>query len=159
KAMLGTRLVTHQSGPEGLPVDRVYIESGSDIARELYLSLLVDRAVGRGAIMASAAGGRDSEEVAAKTPEQNFTVHIHPAAGLQQYLTRRSGFGLGLGASQQQALEQILRKLVQLFPGGDASLVAINPLIVTGDGKIVALDAKINVEDNALFRQQRLAGM
>ena len=159
KAMLGARLVTHQSGPEGLPVDNVYIEAGSDIARELYLSLLVDRSAERIAIMASAAGGMDIEEVAAKTPEKIFTVHLHPAAGLQPYQTRRIGFGLGLDSAQQKELHQILTKLVRLFHECDASLVEINPLIVTGDGRIVALDAKINIEENALFRQQRLAGM
>src|SRR5690606_15253694 len=143
----------------GVRACRSSIASGSDLARELYWGLLVDRSVGRVAIMASAAGGMDIEEVAAKTPEKIFTVHIHPAAGLQPYQTRRIGFGLGLDASQQKELHQILTKLVQLFHDCDASLVEINPLIVTGDGKIVALDAKINVEDNALFRQQRLAGM
>ncbi len=159
RAMLGTQLVTHQSGPEGLPVDRVYVESGSSIARELYLSLLVDRSAERVAIMASAAGGMDIEQVAADTPEQIFTVHLHPAAGLQPYQTRRIGFGLGLDQAQQKELHQLLTKLVKLFHECDASLVEINPLIVTSEGRIVALDAKINIEDNALFRQQRLAGM
>ncbi|HEX7080748.1 MAG TPA: ADP-forming succinate--CoA ligase subunit beta [Gammaproteobacteria bacterium] len=159
KAMLGKRLVTHQSGPDGLPVDRVYIESGSEIARELYLSLLVDRSAERIAIMASAAGGMDIEEVARETPEKILTVHLHPAAGLQAYQARQIAFGLGLDANQQKELHQILAQLVQLFKECDASLVEINPLIVTKDGRVVALDAKINVEENALFRQQRLAGM
>jgi succinyl-CoA synthetase beta subunit len=159
KGMLGTRLVTHQSGAEGLPIDHVYVESGSDIARELYLSLLVDRSAEQIAIMASAAGGMDIEEVASKTPEKIFTVHVHPAAGLQGYQCRRLGFGLELDKSQQGELAKILSALVRLMHECDAGLVEINPLIVSGDGHLIALDAKVNVEDNALFRQQRLASM
>jgi succinyl-CoA synthetase beta subunit len=159
KGMLGKRLVTHQSGADGLPIDRVYVESGSDIDRELYLSLVVDRASERIAIMASAAGGMDIEEVAAKTPEKILTVLLHPAAGLQPYQARQIAFGLGLDKSQQAQLHAILVKLTKLFVDFDASLVEINPLIVTKGGDVVALDAKINVEDNALFRQQRLAGL
>lgn len=159
KGMLGRRLVTHQSGPEGLPIDCVYVESGSEIDRELYLSLVVDRSSEKIAIMASAAGGMDIEEVAAKTPEKIQTVFLHPAAGLQPYQARQIAFGLGLEKAQQSQLHSILSKLVKLFVDCDASLVEINPLIVTKGGDVVALDAKINVEDNALFRQQRLAGM
>ncbi|HET8697625.1 MAG TPA: ATP-grasp domain-containing protein, partial [Gammaproteobacteria bacterium] len=159
KAMLGTRLVTHQSGPEGLPIDFVYVESGSAIDRELYLSLVVDRSSERIAIMASAAGGMDIEQVAHDTPEKIFTIGLHPAAGLEDFQARKLGFGLGLNAAQQGELRDILRKLVKLFRDCDASLVEINPLIVTTDGHVVALDAKINVEDNALFRQKRLAAM
>jgi succinyl-CoA synthetase beta subunit len=158
-AMLGTRLVTHQSGPEGLPVDRVYVESGSSIERELYLSLVVDRSAERIAIIASAAGGMDIEEVAAKTPEQIVTLTLHPAGGLEAYQARKLGFGLGLGAEQLGEFHAILAKLVKLFRECDASLVEINPLIVTADGRVVALDAKINIEENALFRQKRLAEM
>jgi succinyl-CoA synthetase beta subunit len=159
KAMLGTRLVTHQTGDEGLPIGQVYVESGSAIARELYLSLLVDRAAERVAIIASAAGGMDIEEVARDTPERILTVGLHPAAGLMDFQTRRIGFALGLEKPQQAALKKLLQKLVELFHECDASLVEINPLIVTESGDIVALDAKINIEDNALFRQQRLASM
>jgi succinyl-CoA synthetase beta subunit len=159
KAMLGTRLVTHQSGPEGLPVDFVYVESGSSIDRELYLSLVVDRTSERIAVMASAAGGMDIEEVAHSTPEKIFTLTLHPATGLEDYQARKLGFGLGLNSAQQSEFRDILRKLVKLFRECDASLVEINPLIVTKDGRVVALDAKINVEENALFRQQRLAKM
>jgi succinyl-CoA synthetase beta subunit len=159
KAMLGSRLVTHQSGAEGLPIDHVYVECGSKIARELYLSLLVDRSREQVAIMASQAGGMDIEEVAAKTPEKIITVHVHPAAGLQDYQCRELGFGLDLDKSQQAELAKILRALVKLLHECDAGLVEINPLIVTEDGRVVALDAKINIEDNALFRQQRLASM
>ncbi len=153
EALLGTRLVTHQSGPEGLPIDTVYVEAGSTIERELYLSLLVDRSTERVVIMASAAGGVDIEAVAVETPEQILTVALHPAAGLSDYQARSLGFGLGLTDGQQRELGDILGKLVELFHACDASLVEINPLIVTGAGIVVALDAKINVEDNALFRQ------
>ena len=159
RAMLGTRLVTHQSGAQGLPVNDVYVEAGSSIARELYLSLLVDRGAEQVAIIASAAGGMDIEEVAHQTPEKIFTVHVHPAAGLQEYQCRRLGFGLDLDKTQQAELATILKALVRLMGDCDASLVEINPLIVTKDGHVVALDGKINIEDNALYRQQRLASM
>jgi succinyl-CoA synthetase beta subunit len=159
KGMLGRRLVTHQTGAEGLPIERVYVESGSEIERELYVSLLVDRSAERIAVIASAAGGMDIEQVAAETPEKILTVALHPAAGLLPYQARRLAFGLGLDKGQHAEFHTILCKLVKLFVDCDASLVEINPLIVTKDGRIVALDAKINVEDNALFRQPRLAGM
>jgi succinyl-CoA synthetase beta subunit len=159
KALLGTRLVTHQSGPEGLPVDYVYVEAGSSIERELYLSLVIDLSSERIAIMASAAGGMDIEEVAHSTPEKIFTLTLHPAAGLEDFQARKLGFGLGLNAVQQKEFRDILGKLVKLFRECDASLVEVNPLIVTKDGHVVALDAKINVEENALFRQKRLAQM
>jgi succinyl-CoA synthetase beta subunit len=159
KGMLGRRLVTHQTGAEGLPIDRVYVESGSNIERELYLSLVVDRSSERIAIMASAAGGMDIEEVARETPEKILTVLVHPAAGLQPYQCRQIGFGLELEKSQQGALGKILSQLVKLMEECDASLVEINPLIVTKDGRLVALDAKINVEENALFRQPKLNAM
>ncbi len=157
EGMLGTRLVTHQSGPEGMPVDCVYVECGSDIERELYLSLLVDRAAERVAIIASAAGGMDIEKVAADTPEQIHGTTIHPAAGLVDYQARRLAFGLGLDRSQVGPFRDLLRKLTKLFEECDASLVEINPLIVRTDGSLMALDAKITVEDNALFRQKKLA--
>ena len=159
KAMLGHRLVTHQSGADGLPVDQVYVESGSDIDRELYLSLLVDRSAERIAIMASAAGGMDIEAVAAETPEKILNLTVNPAVGLLDYQARELGFGLKLDKDQMRALGDILKKLVKLVEECDAGLVEINPLIVTGSGAVVALDAKINVEENALFRQQRLASM
>jgi succinyl-CoA synthetase beta subunit len=159
KEMLGARLVTHQSGPEGLPINQVYVETGSDIDRELYLSMLVDRSVERVAVMASAAGGMDIEEVAATTPEKIFTVDVHPAAGLQDYQCRKIAFGLGLEKSQMGAFGKLLKKLTHLMNECDASMVEINPLITTKSGEIMALDAKINIEDNALFRQARLANM
>ncbi|MCH7502064.1 MAG: ADP-forming succinate--CoA ligase subunit beta [Proteobacteria bacterium] len=154
--MLGIRLVTHQSGPEGLPVNIVYVEEGSEIDRELYLSMLVDRDVSRVAFIASAAGGMDIEQVAADTPEQIFTVAIAPDAGVQDYQARRLAFGLGLDKKQMRQFAGLIRNLYRLYRECDASLVEINPLIITPDGSIVALDAKINIEDNALFRQPKL---
>ncbi len=158
-AMLGTRLVTKQSGSAGLPVDTVYVEQGSAIDRELYLSMLVDRGREQVVVMASVAGGMDIEEVAASTPEKILTVGLHPAAGLQSFQARQLGFGLGLDKSQRRELTDILNRLVRLFHECDASLVEINPLIVTADGRVVALDAKINVEDNALFRRAALEAL
>jgi len=154
--LLGTMLVTHQSGPEGLPVNVVYVESGSEIDRELYLSMLVDREVNRVSFIASAAGGMDIEKVAEETPEQIFSVSILPDAGLQPFQTRQLAFGLGLDKTQSRQFAQILGKLYQLFLERDASLVEVNPLIVTKGGDVMALDAKINIEENALFRQPKL---
>ena len=156
KGMLGTRLVTHQSGPEGLPVNVVYIESGSDIERELYLSLLVDREVSRVAFIASAAGGMDIEKVAAETPEKIFTVAIAPDAGLQDYQARQLAFGLGLDKKQMRQFGDLVKSLYRLFDECDASLIEINPLIVTKAGDVVALDGKINIDSNALYRQPKL---
>jgi succinyl-CoA synthetase beta subunit len=157
--MLGTMLVTHQSGPEGLPVNVVYVEAGSDIDRELYLSMLVDREVNKVSFIASAAGGMDIEQVAADTPEQIFTVAIGSDAGLQPYQARQLAFGLGLDEQQSRQFAALISKLYNLFLDCDASLVEINPLIVTKGGDVVALDGKINIEDNALFRQSRLEEM
>jgi succinyl-CoA synthetase beta subunit len=157
--MLGTQLVTHQSGPEGLPVNTVYVEAGSDIERELYLSMLVDREVSKVAFIASAAGGMDIEEVAAKTPEQIFTVAVSVDAGLQPYQARQLAFGLGLDKNQMRQFGDLVQKMYRLFWECDASLVEVNPLIVTKAGDVVALDAKINIESNALFRQPRLTAL
>jgi len=156
KGMLGKQLVTHQSGPDGLPVNVVYVEAGSDIDRELYLSMLVDRDVSQVAIIASAAGGMDIEQVAQDTPEQIITVAISPAAGLQPYQTRRLAFGLGLDKSQTRQFAELISRLYRLYGESDASLVEINPLIITKSGDVIALDGKINIEDNALFRQKKL---
>jgi succinyl-CoA synthetase beta subunit len=158
-AMLGQRLVTKQTGAEGLPINQVFVETGSDIERELYLSMVVDRAAGRVAFMASAAGGMDIEEVAASTPEKIFTVAINPGAGLQPYQVRKLGFGLGLTAAQLKQFGAMCSKLYRLFTECDLSLLEINPLIINGAGNLLALDAKINIEDNALFRQAGLVSM
>jgi succinyl-CoA synthetase beta subunit len=155
--MLGTRLVTKQTGPEGLPVEHVYVESGSDIEREIYLSLTLNRERGRIALIASAAGGMDIEEVAAKTPEKILTVNIHPAAGLQAYQCRQLAFGLGLKGTQLTEFQAMAMALYKLYLEKDASLVEVNPLIVTKSGGLMALDAKINIDANAVFRHPDIA--
>jgi succinyl-CoA synthetase beta subunit len=159
EAMLGTQLVTHQSGPEGLPVNVVYVEEGSGIDRELYLSMLVDREVSRVAFIASAAGGMDIEQVAAETPEKIFTVAIAPDAGLQDYQARQLAFGLGLDKKQVRQFGNLVKRLYKLYQECDASLVEINPLITTATGDVIALDAKINIEGNALYRQPEIVKM
>jgi succinyl-CoA synthetase beta subunit len=160
QGMLGRRLHTHQTGPEGLPISMLLVEAGSDIARELYLSVLVDRNREQLVFMASAAGGMDIEEVAAKTPEKIFRVWVHPAAGMQAYQVRELAFGLGITQKEQLAtFGKIVDGLYRLFMERDASLVEVNPLIITTDGRVVALDAKLNLDDNALYRQPKLAEM
>ncbi|ACL71899.1 ADP-forming succinate--CoA ligase subunit beta [Thioalkalivibrio sulfidiphilus] len=155
--LLGGRLATHQTGPAGLPINTVLVESLTDIGRELYLSLLVDRARRRVAIMASAAGGMDIETVAAESPEKIITLHVDPAAGYMPYQGRRVAFALGLEGPQVSALVKLLGQLYRLFVDSDASLVEINPLVVTKTGELIALDAKINLDDNGLYRHQALA--
>jgi succinyl-CoA synthetase beta subunit len=156
--MLGKRLTTKQTVAEGLPINQVYVESGSKIERELYLSVLLNRDTSQIAFIASAAGGMDIEEVAAKTPEKIIRAEIHPAAGLQSSHCRALAYGLGLSGGQIAEFETIARALYKLYLDTDASLIEVNPLIVTGDGHLVALDAKLNIEDNALFRQKELVG-
>jgi succinyl-CoA synthetase beta subunit len=157
EAMLGTVLVTHQTGPEGLPVTQVYVELGSKIVREIYLSVVLNREAGRIAFVASAAGGMDIEEVAEHFPEKIIRVNVHPTAGLQDFQCRQLAFGLGLAGAQIAQFGKIAQALYRLYLDKDASLVEINPLIVTADGDLLALDAKINIEDNALFRHKELA--
>jgi len=159
QAMLGTQLVTRQSGPKGLPVNVVYVEEGSGIDRELYLSMLVDREVGRVAFIASAAGGMDIEKVAQETPEKIFTVEIAPDAGLQDYQARQLAFGLGLDKQQMRQFGNLIKRLYKLFVECDASLVEVNPLITTNEGDVLALDAKINIDGNALYRQVALLAL
>jgi succinyl-CoA synthetase beta subunit len=159
KGMLGKQLVTKQSGPEGLPVNVVYVEEGSAIDRELYLSMLVDREVSRVAFIASAAGGMDIEKVAEETPEKILSVAIAPDAGLQDYQVRELGYGLGLDKAQMRQFGELLKKLYRLYLECDASLVEVNPLITAKSGDVVALDAKINIDGNALFRQPELLEM
>ena len=158
-AMLGTRLVTHQSGPEGLPINIVYVEAGSDIERELYLSMLIDRAVSQVSFIVSAAGGMDIERVAAETPEQILTVAISPQGGVQDQQVQQLSAALGLDDKQSGQFADLVEQLYRLFLECDASLVEVNPLIITGSGDVLALDSKINIEDNALFRQERLAAL
>jgi succinyl-CoA synthetase beta subunit len=155
-AMLGKKLVTHQTGPDGKEVKRVYIEEGCDIARELYLGMLIDRATGRVTLMASTEGGMDIEEVAAKTPEKILRVAIDPATGLQAFHARKLAFGLGLDSKQVNSAVKFMQALYAAFIGLDASLTEINPLVVTGAGDLIALDAKMNFDDNSLFRQPKV---
>ena len=157
--MLGKQLVTHQSGPEGLPVNVVYVEEGSDIDRELYLSMLVDREVSRVSFIASAAGGMDIEKVAAETPEKIFSVAVAPDAGLQDYQARQLAFGLGLDKKQMRQFGDLIKRLYQLYVNADASLIEVNPLITTPAGDILALDGKINIDGSALFRQPEIAAL
>ena len=157
--MLGTQLVTHQSGPEGLPVNVVYVEEGSGIDRELYLSMLVDREVNRVAFIASAAGGMDIEKVAAETPEKIFTIAIAPDAGLQDYQARQLAFGLGLNKQQMRQFGDLIKRLYKLYQECDATLVEVNPLITTTDGDVLVLDAKINIDGSALYRQPALLAL
>src|SRR5690349_11654913 len=152
RQMIGMTLVTHQTGPEGRVVGRVLIEEGLQIARELYLSLLLDRAAGKPVMMASAAGGMDIEEVAAKTPEQIVRVHIEPGIGLMPFQARQLGFGIGLAAGQVNQFVKLATRLYEAFIATDASLIEINPLLVTAAGDLLALDAKMNFDDNALYR-------
>jgi len=157
--LLGKRLVTKQTGPEGLPIGKVYVESGSDIEREIYLSLTLNREKGRIAVVASAAGGMDIEEVAAHEPEKILSATIHPAVGLEAYQARDLAFGLKLTGPQIAEFGKILKALYKLYIDTDASLVEVNPLIVTKAGKLVALDAKIGIDPNAVFRHPDLAAL
>jgi len=157
--MLGMTLVTHQTGPQGKQVKCVYIEEGCDIARELYLSLLLDRATGFVTIIASTEGGMDIEEVASSTPERILRVAIDPATGVQPFHARKLAFGLGLEGPQIRSAMTFLQGMYRAFTDLDASLVEINPLVVTGEGELVALDAKMNFDDNGLFRHKDITGL
>ena len=156
-AMLGQVLVTKQTGPDGKEVKRLYIEDGCDIARELYLSVLLDRATSRVTVMASTEGGMDIEQVAEETPEKIIRVAIDPATGIQGHHCRTVAFGLGLQGNQVRSATRFLTAMYRAFTELDASLVEINPLVVTGAGDVIALDAKMNFDDNALYRHPDLA--
>ena len=150
--ILGRTLVTHQTGPEGREVRRLYVEDGCDIADELYLSMLVDRGTSRVTIIASSEGGMDIEEVAASQPEKILSLAIDPATGLQPYHMRRLAGILGLSGGTAKQLPSFLHSIFTAFTALDASLVEINPLVVTGAGDLLALDAKMSFDDNALYR-------
>ena len=154
--MIGMTLVTHQTGPAGKEVSRVYVEDGCDIARELYLGILIDRATSRITIMASTEGGMEIEQVAAETPEKILKVEIDPVAGMQAYHARKIAFGLGLEGGQVRSAVKFLTGMYRAFVDLDASIVEINPLVVTGAGDVIALDAKMNFDDNALFRHKEI---
>ncbi|MCP4384088.1 MAG: ADP-forming succinate--CoA ligase subunit beta [Hyphomicrobiales bacterium] len=155
--MLGRTLVTHQTGPAGRSVNRLYIEEGSSIARELYLSCLVDRGSGRVAFIASQEGGVNIEDVAAETPEKIITIHVDPAAGYTSHIGRSVGYALGLEAAQIRQCDQLIAALYRATVETDMSLLEVNPLVVTEAGELLCLDAKINFDDNALFRHSDIA--
>jgi len=154
--MFGKRLVTKQSGPEGQPINCVLVQAKTEISRELYLGLVVDRSSRKIAIMASSEGGMDIEEVAAKSPDKIFTFIIDPVMGLQSYQARSVSYALGLDNNQQGQLIDLLQGLYQLFLDKDLSLIEINPLIIDDKNNLLCLDAKISVDDNALYRQTNL---
>jgi succinyl-CoA synthetase beta subunit len=152
--MIGTRLVTHQTEPEGVPVGKVLVEEGSDVARELYLSILVDGTSHLPVMMASEAGGMEIEEVAQSAPERIFRSYIDPAIGFQPFQGRKLAYGMNLDGGQIGEATRLMTNLYKLFVDKDCSLAEINPLVVTADGKLLALDAKLNFDDNALFRHR-----
>jgi succinyl-CoA synthetase beta subunit len=153
-SILGMTLVTHQTGPEGKLVRRLLVEEGLPITKELYFSMLPDRSTASIVIMASEAGGMDIEEVAAKTPEKIIKVQVHPLLGLQPFHIRQLAFGLNLEPDLSKAFTPMVKNLYQLFCDYDCSLLEINPLVITADKKMLALDAKVNFDDNALFRHK-----
>jgi succinyl-CoA synthetase beta subunit len=150
--LLGQRLVTIQTGPEGQEVRQVLVEQGCDIVRELYLGIVVDRAAAKPVLMVSSEGGVEIEKVAAETPELIFKEHFDPAVGLQSFQVRKLCTRLGLSGPAVRAADKFFKALCRVFVQNDCSLAEINPLVVTGDGSLVALDAKINLDDNAAFR-------
>ena len=152
KQMIGMTLVTHQTGPEGRKVGRVLIEEGLQIERELYLSMLLDRAAGRPVIIASAAGGMDIEEVAASQPDKILREHVDPATGVVPFQARKLAFAMGLDAAAAGRMVKLLDAIYRAFIETDASLIEINPLILTKGGDLIALDAKVTFDDNALYR-------
>jgi len=159
EAMLGTRLVTYQTAADGQPVNSVLVEEVSQIARELYLGAVVDRASQRVVFMASTEGGVEIEKVAAETPEKILTTEVDPIVGLQPYQCRQIAFGLGLAGDQIKQFTTLMTGLSRMFVECDLSLLEVNPLVVTGDGRLVCLDGKINIDDNALYRLPRLSAM
>ncbi|MEQ1728561.1 MAG: ADP-forming succinate--CoA ligase subunit beta [Vicinamibacterales bacterium] len=156
KQMIGMTLVTHQTGPEGRVVGRVLVEEGLQMTRELYLSVVLDRQSGKAVFMASSEGGMDIEEVAAATPEKIHRIYVEPGVGLVPFQARQLGFAMGLEGPQVNKLVKLMGSLYEAFIATDSSMVEINPLVVTGQGDLLALDAKVNFDDNALYRHQDL---
>jgi succinyl-CoA synthetase beta subunit len=155
--IIGMDLITHQTGPRGRRVKKVLVEQGLNIEKELYLSIIVDRAIAKIVVMASEAGGMDIEEVAAETPEKIIKVPVNPLQGIQAYHCREIAFGLNLTPAVIKPFVAMLKKLYRLFVDNDCSLVEINPLVITAEKTVMALDAKINFDDNALFRHKDIA--
>jgi len=158
KKIIGMSLVTHQTGPEGRLVKKVLVEQGLNIHKELYLGIIPDRASAKIVIMASEAGGTDIEEVAEKTPEKIIKIFVDPLAGIYPYHCRDAAFGLNLSGGAVKEFSAMLKNLYSLFVDCDCSLLEINPLVITAEGSVVALDAKINFDDNALFRHKDITG-
>lgn len=152
--LIGTKLVTHQTGPEGVPVSKVLVEEASDVARELYLSILIDRTSHLPVMMASEAGGMEIEEVAQSSPDKIFKSYIDPAIGFQPFQGRKLAYGLNVEGSQVGDATRLMTGLYKIFIDKDCSLAEINPLVVTADEKLLALDAKLNFDDNALYRHK-----
>ncbi|HUC10087.1 MAG TPA: ADP-forming succinate--CoA ligase subunit beta [Stellaceae bacterium] len=159
RALLGTTLVTHQTGPGGREVKRVYVEEGCEIARELYLGMLVDRDTGRITLVGSTEGGVEIEEVAEHSPDKILKVAIDPASGIQPFHAREIAFGLGLEGRQIGTAVKFITALYRAFTELDATLAEINPLVVTAAGELLALDAKMDFDDNALYRQPEIAAL
>ncbi len=159
RGILGMTLITPQTGPEGKVVRRVYVEEGCDIARELYLGMLIDRTTSQVTIMASTEGGMEIEEVAEESPEKILMASIDPATGIQPYHARRIAFGLGLEGKQVGCAVKFMMGLYRAFNDTDASLIELNPLVVTKNEDVMALDAKMNFDDNALYRHADIAEM
>jgi succinyl-CoA synthetase beta subunit len=159
RRILGMRLVTHQTGPQGQKVRRLLVEEGADIRKELYVGLVVDRGTQRVALMASSEGGMDIEEVAAKTPEKIHKVFVDPAAGLSDSEARNVARRIGIPEAALGQAGELMQALYRCFWEIDASLVEVNPLILAGDGRVVALDSKINFDDNALFRHEDIVAL
>ncbi len=159
KEILGMQLVTHQTGSEGKEVKRILVEEGCDIARELYLGMVIDRATSRVVMMTSTEGGMEIEEVAAKTPELILKEVVDPAVGFQGYQARNLAFGLGLDKPQVGKAAKLMMGLYQAFVDSDCSLAEINPMVITGDGDVMALDAKMNFDSNALYRRKAIEEM
>jgi succinyl-CoA synthetase beta subunit len=157
--IIGMTLVTPQTGPEGRLVRKVLVEEQTAIERELYLAVLIDGSIGRPILMGSSQGGMEIEEVAASHPEAIHRVDVDPAAGFQPYIARELAFALGLGGDQLRPASALMTGLYNLFIDKDASLAEVNPLVVTKDGRVLALDAKVNFDDNALFRHPEIAGL
>lgn len=157
--IIGMQLVTHQTGPEGKKVKRILVEEGCDIKTELYLGMVIDRETSRVVMMVSTEGGMEIEEVAAKTPEKILKEYIDPAVGMQGYQARNLAFALGLDKAQVGKASKLMLGLYQAFVDSDCSLAEINPMVITGDGNVMALDAKMNFDPNALYRQKAIEEM